>query len=71
MPQKGSEPPVRRNALGMQVNNRMGRTVIVLPLQGDYNIRHLPRALPWAIFLWPFRPLIGLLQIIINGRFQK
>ena len=38
---------------------------LLLPLQGEITHIPVPRALPWAMRYWPFRPLVVRLRIII------
>ena len=46
---------LRKNALKGQKH----LTFRLLPFQGEYCHPFLPRALPWAMCCWPYRPLLA------------
>ena len=65
---RGNRPEGAKASIeGMALDVADRYSIMLLPLQGVATAAITPRALPWAVICWPFRPIIGYMRITIFG----
>src|SRR5436190_1690001 len=60
MPQKGRDTIAQGNALRGATISNCEADPLFRPFRASFFLLNVPRALPWAILLWPFRPTTNL-----------